>query len=170
MTFESAFDLLAIIVSIFILIMLIGNYKMSKKVTKIINDTEKQNVKFLKFITGLMEILKDGSCSPIHKMLYDEMESRGPDKIMSIEEQRAFIKRKTMEFYNRDRQKAIDSIKSMQDPILKEKYEKRIQEADNIMTLIDTVDNDTPEEQVRIVMNSIAHSINIIHNIDRDIL
>lgn len=154
--YKIVLNFMEITISISILLLLILSTKSTQKMTK-----------YLKYLQDLIDILGDGLCSPIHKMLFKEIKNRGIKNPMTYKEQQIFFKEKIFEFYNKDREKAINQLKTIDDPVVKNTFEKRLQESDNVINLLNTIDENTSKEQMEIIMNNIANSINIINNIDK---
>lgn len=115
----------------------------------------------------LLDIVSQGLCSPIHRFAYDRIREIGYKKDLSIKDVAEIIREKSLEVYNHGRKQMVEWINTIDDPAAKEKYKMRLNEADTVMTLLDTVDDNTSDEQVKIIMTNIMSSIRKMQEIDR---
>jgi len=127
-------------------------------------------LKKLNYLHNLISVVGAGMDSPIHKALFYEIVRRGKDNPMTPKEEQKFFQDIVFNAHKAHKQKMLEDVEQTNDPIIKERYEKKIAESDHIMTLLNTIDENTSKEQIQIIMNNVVNSANNMYDIDQGIL
>lgn len=161
MDFKFYLEIFQTVCYVAILILLIFTLMYRKKEIAVI-------MKRLDYLRNLINVIGAGQCSPVHKALYFEMVKRGVDNPMTHKEEQALFKNILHKLFSDNKKIALERIKETNDPLHKERLEKLLTEAEYIMTLIDTIDEKTPKEQIDVIMTNIIDSERKMHGYDQE--
>ena len=115
--------------------------------------------KKINYIELLVDVAATQIFNPAIRQLYIEMKKRGYNNMMSAKDESAFLREQAVKFYLAEKDNILKWLEENDDITLTEKYKQRFQEIDSILNLIGTLDENTPPEQEKIIMDNIHASI-----------
>ena len=109
--------------------------------------------------TILMEVLAEGMCSPIHRLIYAKLASMTPEQALkACKNKEEFLRLITSESFVQAR-KELEMIMKEAPEEQKEDLQEALEELDGMFNLLSSLDKDTPKEHVRQIMDNVGASI-----------
>jgi hypothetical protein len=159
---------LSVILPLIVLIFLFYTITEYRKTTKIVYDDLKKLAKISAHLYTLVDILAEGT-HPYVKMLYFEFRKLPLDHLPKTKkEEFALLKDIALKRFTAGRDLLMKMLMEEDDPVQRQKMNDNLNEIENMMTLLSSIDKNTSEEYMNSVMMDMLSTIYKMTNMEQE--